>query len=499
MAQGWNDEIEALVQHYGSDVLDASVLAALRLHYLVPTDAIWLGTLAAIEDKLVSDSLVYRYNPEASPDGLQGSEGTFSMCTFWYVDALTRTGRLDDARLVFEKMLTYANHLGLYGEELAQTGEQLGNFPQAFTHLSLITAAVDLDAALNRRAAAGRAAAGDDVAAAVGVRLRRHIGPGRGVPDAPAGARHRVVIVGGGFGGLPASRLLSDVPVDVTLVDRRNHHLFQPLLYQVATGLLSPGQIAPPLRHILRKAKNVRVELAEVTGFDLEHRVVHASRMIPGETFDIPYDSLIVAGGSGQSYFGHDEFSLYAPGMKTIDDALELRRRLLGAFELAETATDEQERRQWLTIALVGAGPTGVELAGQIRELAVRSLRSDFRTFEPKTVRVILLDGGKEPLATFGDDLSAKAARSSKGSASSCGWARASPTSTRSASTCRPMRGPNASRRARWCGPRACRRHRSPRCSPSRPARKWTGPVASRRFPTSRFPGIPKCSRLATW
>ena len=152
------------------------------------------------------------------------------------------------------------------------------------------------------------------------------------------GARHRVVIVGGGFGGLPASRLLSDVPVDVTLVDRRNHHLFQPLLYQVATGLLSPGQIAPPLRHILRKAKNVRVELAEVTGFDLEHRVVHASRLLPGETFDIPYDSLIVAGGSGQSYFGHDEFSLYAPGMKTIDDALELRRRLLGAFELAETA-----------------------------------------------------------------------------------------------------------------------------------------------------------------
>jgi GH15 family glucan-1,4-alpha-glucosidase len=157
VSEGWNAELKGLVQHYGSDVLDASVLAALRLHYLVPTDEIWLGTLAAIEDKLVSDSLVYRYNPEASPDGLQGSEGTFSMCTFWYVDALTRTGRLDDARLVFEKMLTYANHLGLYGEELAQTGEQLGNFPQAFTHLSLITAAVDLDAALNRRAAAGRA------------------------------------------------------------------------------------------------------------------------------------------------------------------------------------------------------------------------------------------------------------------------------------------------------------------------------------------------------
>ena len=152
IAQGWNEEKHALVQHYGTDVLDASVLAMLRLHYLVPTDAIWLGTLAAIEDELVSDSLVYRYNPEASPDGLRGSEGTFSMCTFWYVDALTRTGRIDDARLVFEKMLTYANHLGLYGEEIGDTGEQLGNFPQAFTHLSLITAAVGLDHALNERA-----------------------------------------------------------------------------------------------------------------------------------------------------------------------------------------------------------------------------------------------------------------------------------------------------------------------------------------------------------
>jgi GH15 family glucan-1,4-alpha-glucosidase len=150
--QGWNPNINALVQHYGSDVLDASVLAAPRLHYLVPTDELWLGTLAAIEDKLVSDSLVYRYNPEASPDGLRGSEGTFSMCTFWYVDALTRTGRIDDARLVFEKMMTYANHVGLFAEELGQTGEQLGNFPQAFTHLSLINAAVDLDAELDRRA-----------------------------------------------------------------------------------------------------------------------------------------------------------------------------------------------------------------------------------------------------------------------------------------------------------------------------------------------------------
>jgi GH15 family glucan-1,4-alpha-glucosidase len=150
VANGWNKDIGALVQFFGSDVLDSSVLAAPRLHYLVTTDELWIGTLRAIEEKLVSDSLVYRYNPEASPDGLSGTEGTFSMCTFWYVDALTRSGRLEQARLVFEKMLTYANHLGLFAEEIGSSGEQLGNFPQAFTHLSLINAAVVLDAALDR-------------------------------------------------------------------------------------------------------------------------------------------------------------------------------------------------------------------------------------------------------------------------------------------------------------------------------------------------------------
>src|SRR5262245_842351 len=240
------------------------------------------------------------------------------------------------------------------------------------------------------------------------LRVRRYVGPGRGLPDLPAGERHRVVVVGGGFGGLPACRFLSNLPIDVTLIDRRNHHLFQPLLYQVATGLLSTGQIAQPLRHILRKAENVRVELAEVTGFDLTQRVVHARRF-PDEPFDIPYDSLIVAGGAGQSYFGHDEFAVFAPGMKTIDDALELRRRLLGALETAETARDDDDRSRWLTIAVVGAAPTGVERAGRIRGLATRARRSDFRTFGPASVRVLLLDGGDGPLATFGDKLSEKA------------------------------------------------------------------------------------------
>ena len=216
--------------------------------------------------------------------------------------------------------------------------------------------------------------------------------------------------MGGGFGGLPAARLLARKRVDVTLIDRRNHHLFQPLLYQVATGMIPPGQISPAIRHVLRKHKNVRVELAEVTGFDLDRRVVHAS-IVGVEPLEVPYDSLIVAAGVSQSYFGHDEFSLYAPGMKTLDDAHELRRRIFGAFEMAEMTTDPVEQERWLTVAIVGAGPTGVELAGQVRDLACRSLRGEFRTFEPSSVRVVLLDGGKEPLATFGDQLSAKVAK----------------------------------------------------------------------------------------
>ena len=222
--------------------------------------------------------------------------------------------------------------------------------------------------------------------------------------------KHRVVVVGGGFGGLPACRFLGNVDVDVTLIDRRNHHLFQPLLYQVATGILSPGQIAPPLRHVLRKHKNVKVELAEVDRFDLDRKIVIAKRLGIHE-MEIPYDSLIVAAGANQSYFGHDEFALFAPGMKTIDDALELRRRIFGAFEMAEIAIDAQEQREWLTILVVGAGPTGVEVAGQIRELALRSLTGDFRTFDPTSVRVVILDGGDEPLATFGHDLSRAAGR----------------------------------------------------------------------------------------
>jgi NADH dehydrogenase len=226
---------------------------------------------------------------------------------------------------------------------------------------------------------------------------------GGGVPS------HRVVIVGGGFGGLFAARALRRSDVAITLVDRAQHHLFQPLLYQVATGILSEGQIAAPLRDVLKRHRNVECLLADVIDVDATARQVVAQRP-GGERVTLPYDDLIVAAGLRQSYFGHDEFARWAPGMKTIADALAIRRRVFGAFELAETASDPDEQRRWLTFAVVGAGPTGVELAGQIRELATRTLRAEFRRIRPEDARVLLFDGGNAPLASFGPALSAKAA-----------------------------------------------------------------------------------------
>jgi NADH dehydrogenase len=221
--------------------------------------------------------------------------------------------------------------------------------------------------------------------------------------------QHRVVVVGGGFGGLFAVRALRHAPVSVTLVDRSPSHVFQPLLYQCATGILSEGKIAFPLRSLLKRHRNVDVVLAEVTGFDADKKVVTATRP-NGEPVEFGYDDLVVAGGVQQSYFGHDEFAEFAPGMKTVADALAIRRRVFGAFEMAESATDPQEQARWLTFALVGAGPTGVELAGQIRELATKTLSHEYRRIEPSDARVLLFDGGKAPLAAFGPTLSAKAA-----------------------------------------------------------------------------------------
>jgi NADH dehydrogenase len=218
-------------------------------------------------------------------------------------------------------------------------------------------------------------------------------------------AAHRVVIVGAGFGGLFAAKFLRRAPVEVTLVDRTSHHLFQPLLYQVATGILSSGEVAPATRDVLRKHANVTVELGEVTGFDLAERRVLATRP-DGREAVLPYDSLIVAAGVGQSYFGHDEFERFAPGMKTLGDALEQRARIFGALEMAELEREPAARVPWLTFAVVGGGPTGVEIAGQIAELSRRALKGNFRRFEPAAVRVLLFDGGKQILATFGDKLS---------------------------------------------------------------------------------------------
>ena len=210
--------------------------------------------------------------------------------------------------------------------------------------------------------------------------------------------KRQVVIVGGGFAGLFAVRALRRSDVSVTMIDRSQHHVFAPLLYQCATGILSEGKIAIPLRELLKRRRNVTYVLAEATGIDAAARTVRARRPL-GEPVDFGYDYLILAAGVRQSYFGHDEYAAIAPGMKTIEDARKIRRRVFGAFELADSADDPAERARWLTFALVGAGPTGVELAGQIREVATKTLRREYRRIKPEDARVMLFEGGDAPLA----------------------------------------------------------------------------------------------------
>lgn len=220
-----------------------------------------------------------------------------------------------------------------------------------------------------------------------------------------ADPRPTVVIVGGGFGGLSAARALRDAPVDVLLVDRRNHHVFQPLLYQVATAGLSPGDISSPIRWILRKQRNIRVWLAEATRVDVDRRVLVLN---DGE---VPYDYLILAPGATHAYFGHDEWHEHAPGLKTLEDALEMRRRVLLAFEQAEREQDRARQRRLLTFVVVGAGPTGVELAGALAEISRHALAHDFRAIDPESARVILVEGGPAVLPSYPSDLSAFARR----------------------------------------------------------------------------------------
>jgi NADH dehydrogenase len=222
-----------------------------------------------------------------------------------------------------------------------------------------------------------------------------------------------VVVVGGGFGGLQAVLKLRRLPVEVTLVDRRNFHLFQPLTYQVATGALSPGEIAYPLRAIFKRNRNVRVLMAEVEDFDLEGRALQLgpAEGVPAPAA-IPYDTLIVSGGSLYSYFGHDEWSNHAAEVKSLESALTVRNRLLSAFEAAEWESDPEQRAALLTFVVVGAGPTGVEMAGQIGELARDTLRADFRSIDPRTARILLVEVADRVLTTFPPSLSVKAARS---------------------------------------------------------------------------------------
>jgi len=215
---------------------------------------------------------------------------------------------------------------------------------------------------------------------------------------------HRVVIVGGGFGGLWATRALADAPVSVLLIDRENHHLFQPLLYQVATAGLSSPDIAAPLRHILRKQQNVEVRLASVTRVEPESR-----RVWLDDGGAVDYDTLLLATGATHTYFGHDEWAKFAPGLKTLDDALLLRRRLLLAFERAEAESDPARRAAWLSFAIVGGGPTGVELAGTLAEIARHTLKREFRHIDPASAKVRLLEAGPRILASFPESLSEKA------------------------------------------------------------------------------------------
>jgi NADH dehydrogenase len=226
------------------------------------------------------------------------------------------------------------------------------------------------------------------------------------------GSVHRVVIVGGGFGGLTAARALKRGPVEVTLVDRRNFHLFQPLAYQVATGSLSPAEVTAPLRGVLKGQRNARVVLGEVVGFDLERREVVLEHLPNGEQQRaLAYDTLIVAGGSHYSYFGHDAWQRHAPELKSLEGALEIRNRILSAFEAAEVEREPVRRQAWLTFVVVGAGPTGVEMAGQIGELARDTLRKDFRSVDTRAARVLLVEAAARVLPAFPASLSRRAAR----------------------------------------------------------------------------------------
>ena len=291
--------------------------------------------------------------------------------------------------------------------------------------------------------------------------------------------RHRVAIVGGGFGGLYAARRLGrDARIDLTLVDRRNHHVFQPLLYQVATGALAPGEIAQPLRSILRRNRNTTVLLGEAVGIDVERREVQLSDGGP-----IPYDTLVVATGARHSYFGHDEWARFAPGLKSIDDATEIRRRILIAFEAAEREHVPERRREWMTFVVVGGGPTGVELAGALGEIANDTLRRDFRSINPPDARIILVEAMDRVLPGYPPDRSASARRQLEKLGVDVRTGDAGHRHHRARGRRRAGRGRRAGAHPDAHGPvgrRASRRRRSRARSPPRPAPRPTRRAGSR-------------------
>ena len=318
-------------------------------------------------------------------------------------------------------------------------------------------------------------------------------------PEATApNRRHRVVVIGSGFGGLNAVKKLKRADVDIKLIARTTHHLFQPLLYQVATGIISEGEIAPTTRVILRRQRNVQVLLGDVTHIDLSRKVVVSDLL--GHSYETPYDSLIVAAGAGQSYFGNDQFAEFAPGMKSIDDALELRGRILSAFEAAERSNDPERRKKLLTFTVVGAGPTGVEMAGQIAELADYTLKGAFRHIDSTRARVILLDAAPAVLPPFGDKLGKRAAaRLEKmgveiqlGAMVNRATATASPSRT-------PTAPPGGSNRHARCGRQGSRPARWAGIWPgSRPSNS-TARAGSKCCPICRCPATPAYSSSGTW
>ena len=319
--------------------------------------------------------------------------------------------------------------------------------------------------------------------------------------------RQHVVIIGGGFGGLNVARAVAGANVDVTLVDRTNHHLFQPLLYQVATGILPEGLIAPAIRRVVQSLPNTKVVLAEVQDIDL-HRKLAIAKTPDQSTLELPYDFLVVAAGSTHSYFGKDEWAEFAPGMKTVDDARYQRDAILSKFEMAELATDPQERAEWLTFVVIGAGPTGVELAGQIAELAHQVLPKDYSEVDTRGARILLLEGApavlppfKPKLQQYTKDALEKLGVEIRVSTLAVRRPRAQ-TSRRRRRTPSRSRGPTGLKRsapAAGSGPPVYRRHRWPKCWPRRVAPRPTGRAGSSSVRTVRCPATRRSSPSEIW